>query len=103
MTWNSAPHEDGPMNHGKTQSRLASLEAGRVSRDPDVDLQRMADQFGVSPNELRAEGEAVAEMCRRAGAESLDACIEVNAADAGISVVELRDEMATYRSWGRPW
>ena len=90
------------MNH-KTQSRLASLEAGRVSRDPDADLQRLADQFGVSPDELRAEGEHVAEMCRQAGAETTDACIEVIAADAGISLVDLRDEMGTFMSWGRPW
>ncbi len=92
------------MTHATTQARLASLEAGRVSRDPDaLELQRMADQFGLTLDELQAEHEAVAEMCRRAGAESLDACIEVIAADAGINIEEVRAEMESYRSWGRPW
>ncbi len=91
------------MNHGKARSRLTALEAGQASNDPDVELQRMAEQFGVSPGELRAEGEAVAELCRHAGAETTDACLEVIAADAGISVVDLRGEMATFMTWGRPW
>ena len=90
------------MNHGKARSRLTALEAGQASNDPDVELQRMAEQFGVSPGELRAEGEAVAELCRHAGAETTDACIEFIAADTGISVVDLRAEMATY-PWGRSW
>jgi len=89
------------MTHGRTQSRLTLLEEGRVSNDPDVDLQRMADQFGVRPGELRAEGEAVAERCRQAGANSLDACVDVLAADAGVNSEDVRAEMARWRDWGR--
>ena len=91
------------MNHGKTNSRLSALEAGQGSNDPDGELEFMAAHFGVSPGELRAEGEAVAETCRRAGAKTLDGCIEVLAADAGVNVEEVRAEMATWRDWGRPW
>ena len=98
-----AQYEEDTMNHGRTQSRLGSLEAAQAPRDPDVELQRLADHLGVSPDELRAEGDAVAEQCRLAGATTLDGCIEFIAADTGISVVDLRAEMATFREWGRPW
>ena len=91
------------MTHGRTQSRLTLLEEGRVSNDPDVELDRLADHFGVSPDELRAEGEAVSAWCLRAGAETTDSCIATIAADAGISVASLRDEMGRWQSWGRSW
>ena len=98
-----AQYEEDAMNHGRTQSRLGSLERGQVATDPAVAFQRLADHLGVSPDALRAEGDAVAEQCRLAGATTLDGCIEFIAADTGISVADLRDEMGRYMSWGRSW
>ncbi len=91
------------MTHGKTQARLGSLEAAQAPRDPDAELQFMADQFGLTLDELHAENDAVVDWCRESGAGSVDDCVAAIAADAGISVVELRAEMATWRSWGRSW
>ncbi len=91
------------MTPGRIESRLGSLEAAQAPRDPDAELQRMADQLGLTLDELHAENDAVAEACRRAGAESLAACVEVLAADAGVPVAEVRDEMGRWRSWGRSW
>ncbi len=89
------------MTPGRIESRLGSLEAAQAPRDPDAELQFMADQFGLTLDELHAENDAVVEMCRRAGAESLAACIDVLAADAGVNSEAVRAEMATWRDWGR--
>jgi hypothetical protein len=76
----------------RTQARLSTLEARRTAISPAI-VAQMAEACGVTPAELLAEAEAFARRCQGVGAVTRADRLELLAADAGISVMELEAEL----------
>jgi hypothetical protein len=80
--------------------RLARIERQRTNRALEVEIERLAAEYDLHPDEVHHELETVARYRERYGPEPVDITIRRLAAEFGLDEDELRAEYARIKARG---